>query len=61
MEFMKFMDRVLVAAILVISTAPLYAQRQQQNVAKLKVDARNLSASLVAIRIRRRSIAKLTI
>jgi len=27
---------------LVISTAPLYAQRQQQNVAKLKADARNL-------------------
>ena len=27
---------------LAISTAPLYAQRQQQNVAKLKADARNL-------------------
>jgi hypothetical protein len=27
---------------LLISTAPLYAQRQQQNVAKLKADARNL-------------------
>jgi hypothetical protein len=26
---------------LLISTAPLYAQRQQQNVAKLKADARN--------------------
>jgi uncharacterized protein HemX len=32
---------LLIAAILVISTA-LYAQRQQQNVAKLKADARNL-------------------
>jgi hypothetical protein len=32
----------LIVAILVISTAPLYAQRQQQNVAKLKADARNL-------------------
>ena len=32
----------LIVAILVISTSPLYAQRQQQNVAKLKVDARNL-------------------
>ena len=29
-------------AILGISTAPLYAQRQHQNVAKLKADARNL-------------------
>jgi uncharacterized protein YpiB (UPF0302 family) len=32
----------LIVAILVISTAPLYAQRHQQNVAKLKSDARNL-------------------
>jgi flagellar biosynthesis/type III secretory pathway M-ring protein FliF/YscJ len=32
----------LIVAILVISTAPLYAQRQEQNVAKLKADARNL-------------------
>jgi ABC-type transporter Mla subunit MlaD len=42
MEFMKFMNRLLIVAILVISTAPLYAQRQQQNIAKLKADARNL-------------------
>ena len=34
--------RLLIVAILVISTSPLYAQRQQQNVAKLKADARNL-------------------
>jgi hypothetical protein len=33
---------LLIVAILVISTAPLYAQRQQQDVAKLKADARNL-------------------
>jgi ABC-type transporter Mla subunit MlaD len=33
---------LLIVAILVISTASLYAQRQQQNVAKLKADARNL-------------------
>jgi hypothetical protein len=32
---------LLIVAILLISTAPLYAQRQQQNVAKLKADARN--------------------
>jgi ABC-type transporter Mla subunit MlaD len=36
------MNRLLIVAILVISTSPLYAQRQQQNVAKLKADARNL-------------------
>ena len=34
--------RLLIVAILLLSTAPLYAQRQQQNVAKLKADARNL-------------------
>jgi hypothetical protein len=36
------LNGLLIVAILVISTAPLYAQRQQQNVAKLKSDARNL-------------------
>ena len=36
------MNRLLIVGILIISTAPLYAQRQQQNVAKLKADARNL-------------------
>src|ERR1700757_4543884 len=38
---MEFLNRLLIVAILVISTSPLYAQRQQQNVAKLKADARN--------------------
>jgi hypothetical protein len=33
--------RLLIVAFLVISTWPLYAQRQQQNVTKLKTDARN--------------------
>jgi ABC-type transporter Mla subunit MlaD len=36
------MNRLLILGILIISTAPLFAQRQQQNVAKLKADARNL-------------------
>ena len=35
------MNRLLILGILIISTAPLYAQRQHQNVAKLKEDARN--------------------
>ena len=39
---MGFMNRLLIAAILLISTAPLYAQRKQQNVAKLKADAQNV-------------------
>ena len=36
------LNGLLIVAILLISTAPLYAQRQQQDVAKLKADARNL-------------------
>ena len=37
----RHLNGPLIAAILLISTAPLYAQRQQQDVAKLKADARN--------------------
>ena len=36
------MNRLLIVAILLISTVSLYAQREQQNIAKLKADARNL-------------------
>jgi hypothetical protein len=39
---MRLLDGLLIGTILVISTAPLYAQRQEQNVAKLKADARNV-------------------
>jgi hypothetical protein len=35
------MNRLLIVGILLISTVPLYAQPQKQNVAKLKEDARN--------------------
>ena len=42
------MNRLLIIAILLISTAPLYAQRQQQNVAKLKADARNIVGTIGA-------------
>ena len=37
----RHLNGLLTVACLLISTTPLYAQRQQQNVAKLKVDARN--------------------
>lgn len=40
------MNRLLIVAILLISTAPLYAQRQQQNIAKLKEDARNVVGTI---------------
>ena len=36
------LNGLLIVASLFTSTAPLYAQREQQNVAKLKADARNL-------------------
>jgi hypothetical protein len=39
---------LLVTAILLISTAPLYAQRQQLDVAKLKADARNVVGAVGA-------------
>jgi hypothetical protein len=38
----RHLTELLIVAILVISTASLSAQPQQQNVAKLKADARNL-------------------
>jgi hypothetical protein len=39
---MKRLLILLIVGISLISTVPLYAQRQQLNVAKLKADARNL-------------------
>ena len=42
MELRTAMNRLLTVSILLISTAPLYAQRQQQNVAKLKADAQKV-------------------
>jgi len=39
---MRHLNGLLIAAILAISTVPLYAQRQQQNVAKLKADAKKV-------------------
>jgi hypothetical protein len=40
------LKELLIVAILLISTAPLYAQRQQQDVAKLKADARNVVGTI---------------
>ncbi len=41
----RHLSGLLIVAILLIS-APLYAQRQQQNVAKLKADARNVVGNI---------------
>jgi ABC-type transporter Mla subunit MlaD len=39
---MRHLSGLLIVATLVFSTSPLHAERQQQDVAKLKADARNL-------------------
>jgi len=54
------MNRLLIIAILMLSTAPLYAQGQQQNVAKLKEDARNAVDIIGLIGVRPKAIAKLS-
>ena len=42
MELSTAMNRLLIAGIVIISTAPLHAQRQQRNVVKLKADAQKV-------------------
>ena len=43
---MRHLNGLLIVAILAISTVPLYGQRQQQNVAKLKSEARNVVGTI---------------
>jgi hypothetical protein len=57
----RHLNGLLIVAILTISTSPLCAQRQQQEVAKLKGDARNLVGIIGSDRLRPRPIAKSTI
>jgi hypothetical protein len=38
----RHLNALLIVAILLISTVPLYGQRQQQNVTKLKADAQKV-------------------
>ena len=45
---LRHLNGLLIVAILLISTAPLYARRQQQNVAKLKADARSVVGTIGA-------------
>ena len=42
----RHLNGLLIVAILMLSTAPLYAQREQQNVTKLKADARNVVGTI---------------
>jgi hypothetical protein len=38
----RHLNGLLIVAILIISTTPLYAQRREQNASNLKTDARNV-------------------
>ena len=40
------MNRLLIVGILIISTAPLYAQGQQPDMAKLKADAQKVVSTI---------------
>jgi hypothetical protein len=56
---MRHLIGLLMVATLGIPTAPLYAQRQQQNVAKLKADARNLVGIIGGDRTKTRTYCKM--
>ena len=53
------MNRLLIVGALIISTAPLLAQGQQPNVAKLKADARNLVGIIGSDRTKTRTYCKM--
>ena len=56
---MRHLIGPLMVATLGISPAPLHAQRQQQNVAKLKADARNLVGIIGGDRTKSRTYCKM--
>ena len=53
------MNRLLIVAILMLSTTPLYAQGQPENIAKLKEDARNAVSVLGADRGKTRNYCQI--
>ena len=53
------MNRLLIVAILMLSTTPLYAQGQPENIAKLKEDARNAVSLLGADRGKTRTYCQI--
>jgi hypothetical protein len=42
----RHLKGLLIVSILLVSTAPLHAQRQRENVAKLKADAQNVVSNI---------------
>jgi hypothetical protein len=55
----EFMNRLLIVGTLIISTAPLLAQGQQPNVAKLKADARNVVGIIGADKAKNQTYCKM--
>src|SRR5215467_13094159 len=53
------MNRLLIVAILMLSTAPLYAQGQRENIAKLKEDALNAVSIIGADRRKTQSYCEI--
>ena len=53
------MNQLLIVGALIISTAPLLAQGQQPNVAKLKADTRNLVGIIGGDRTKTRTYCKM--
>jgi hypothetical protein len=53
------MNRLLIAGALIISTAPLLAQGQQPNVAKLKADTRNIVGIIGADKAKNQAYCKM--
>jgi len=53
------MNRLLIVGALIISTAPLLAQGQQPNVAKLKADTRNIVGIIGADKAKNQTYCKM--
>jgi hypothetical protein len=55
----RCLNGLLIVAILLTSSAPLYAQRQQQNVAKLNADARNVVGTIANDKVKTKTYCQL--
>ena len=55
------MNRLLIVAIVLISTAPLYAQGQQPDIAKLKADAQKVVAMISSDKTKTETFCQMTI
>jgi hypothetical protein len=58
---MELLNRALIVAILVISTAPLYAQGAQSDTAKLKADAQKVVSIISSVRAKTKTFCQMVI